>query len=112
MRCHYRLRHFRQAPTPACNQPRLSLVFPAIAGPTELAQPGFSLWSGLLAALASYLLVHVGQLLSEAESLALVTTVLLAHALAAEATGLPLDFTEPFVRLFHLVRLLGGCLGG
>ncbi|GAB4818578.1 hypothetical protein N2152v2_005624 [Parachlorella kessleri] len=72
-------------------------------GPTELAQPGFALWSGLLAALANYLLVHVGQLLSEAEGLALVTTVLLAHALAAEATGLPLDFTEPFVRAFHLV---------
>jgi hypothetical protein len=77
-----------------------------LAGPSELAQPGYSLWSAFLVSLATYLLVPVAGLLSEAEALALVTSVLVGHAVAAEITGRPLDFTEPFARLFHLVGVL------
>lgn len=82
------------------------------AGPCELSQPGFPLWSALLAALSDYLLVHVTRTLTAAEGLALVTTVFVAHGLACDLTGRRLDYTRPVAQLVHKVRFGGvACVG-
>lgn len=79
------------------------------AGPSQLAQPGYPLRSGFLATLAYYLLVHVAGVLTRAEGRGLVISVFVAYDLAAGLTGLPMDYTAPFGKLFHTVRVAHGC---
>lgn len=80
---------------------------PLPAGPSELAQPGFPLWSAFLCSLLNYVLVHVARALSVEEGLALVTTLLVVQGLTNDLTGQHIDFTQPFARLFHAVRVAG-----
>ena len=65
-----------------------------------------------MAALSYWLLVHKYGELTPGEGKALITSVLVAHAVLSDLVGLPLDFTAPFAHILHAVTLVPAGPGG
>ncbi len=74
------------------------------AGPSELAQPGYPLRSAAFATVTYWSLVHVLHFLSNKEGLALITTLFVVHAIAADVQGTALDYTSPVAEVLLKVR--------
>jgi hypothetical protein len=68
------------------------------AGPSEISAPGFPLRTGFLGSLIYWGAVYLLGVLKPSEGAALVTTIFIAHAIASDLSGRPLDFTWPLAR--------------
>lgn len=72
-----------------------------LKGPSDVTQPGFPLRSAFFGSLLYWVSVYFLGALKPAEGAALVTSVFVAHALASDLSGRPLDFTLPLARAAH-----------
>lgn len=64
--------------------------------PSELLVPGFVWRSACLCTLLYYYLVHWEGIITNAEGLALIRTILIVHGILSSLSGWPLDVTQPF----------------
>jgi hypothetical protein len=74
-----------------------------VKGPSEISAPGFPLRTGFLGSLIYWGSVYYLGVLKPAEGAALVTTIFIAHTIASDLSGRPLDFTWPVAWAAHAV---------
>ncbi|GMH45604.1 hypothetical protein BSKO_13561 [Bryopsis sp. KO-2023] len=67
----------------------------------EMINPGFIWRSALLGSMGYYGAVHIWELASPAEGLALLRAVLIGHSMLSQIFGMPLDFTKPMAAIGH-----------
>jgi hypothetical protein len=72
-----------------------------LKGASEVTEPGFPLRTGFFGSLLYWLTVHFFGVLKPLEGMALVTTIFIAHGIAADLTGRPVDFTYPLAWVLH-----------
>lgn len=89
-----------------CVDTIMALYGPKPSGPSEIAQPGFALRTGMFGSLTYWLAVHVFEVLKPREGGALLVTIFVAHGLASDLVGQPLDYTHPIAYVLHTLLLV------